>query len=90
MLPRFQWGEILCIIAGFLLIFGCFSFFTHHNMLTYPDESVATKNQINIILCEMMEMLLLSFNQVRRYRQQSTPLKLQQYNPSKRISNSRL
>jgi hypothetical protein len=31
----------------------------------------------------MMEMLLLSFNQVRRHRKQLTPLQLQQYKPLK-------
>jgi hypothetical protein len=45
-------------------------------MLAYPDESVATKNQIDIILLQMMEMLLPPFYQVRRYSKQLAHLKL--------------
>ena len=46
-------------------------------MLADPDESIATENQIGIILLKMMEMLLSPFYQIGRYCEQLTPLKLQ-------------
>ena len=62
-------------------------FLSPNTLLVFPPTTTRSPTQMNplqprikstIILLKMMKMLLLSFHQVWRYRQQLTPLELQQ------------
>jgi len=62
-------------------------FLSPNTLLVFPPTTTRSPSQMNplqprikstIILLKMMKMLLLSFHQVWRYRQQLTPLELQQ------------
>jgi hypothetical protein len=76
MLPSFHRGKGLHFGAQLLMVFGRVGDFTHHNMLANPDEAVATKDQVDVVLLKVMEMLLPPFYQICGYCEQLTPLEL--------------
>jgi hypothetical protein len=56
-------------------------------MLADPDETVAAKDQVDVVLLQVMEVLLPPFYQIRRYCEQLTPLKLHKENQNNSITS---